>query len=41
MTDAVKQMRVLLADDQAKVRSALRLLLEQEPGLRVVGGVGG
>ena len=32
-----KEMRVLLADDQAKVRSALWLLLEQEPGLRVVG----
>jgi CheY-like chemotaxis protein len=31
------QTRVLLADDQAKVRSALRLLLEQEPGLSVVG----
>lgn len=30
-------MRVLLADDQTKVRSALRLLLEQEPGLSVVG----
>jgi DNA-binding NarL/FixJ family response regulator len=30
-------MRVLLADDQAEVRSALRLLLEQEPGLAVVG----
>ena len=30
-------MRVLLADDQMKVRSALRLLLEQEPGLSVVG----
>lgn len=30
-------MRVFLADDQAKVRSALRLLLEQEPGLNVVG----
>jgi DNA-binding NarL/FixJ family response regulator len=29
--------RVFLADDQAKVRSALRLLLEQEPGLYVVG----
>ena len=26
-------MRVLLADDQSKVRSALRLLLEQEPEL--------
>ena len=30
-------MRVLLADDQVKVRSALRLLLEQEPGFQVVG----
>jgi DNA-binding NarL/FixJ family response regulator len=30
-------MRILLADEQAKVRSALRLLLEQEPGLNVVG----
>ena len=29
-------MRVLLADDESKVRSALRLLLEQEPGLSVV-----
>ena len=30
-------MRVLLADDESKVRSALRLLLEQEPGLSIVG----
>ena len=30
-------MRVFLADDQLKVRSALRLLLEHEPGLYVVG----
>jgi DNA-binding NarL/FixJ family response regulator len=30
-------MRVLLADDQSKVRSASRLLLEQEPGMSVVG----
>jgi len=30
-------MRVLLADGQMKVRSALRLLLEEEPGLRLVG----
>jgi DNA-binding NarL/FixJ family response regulator len=32
-------MRVLLADDQPKIRSALKLLLEQEAGLRVVGEV--
>ena len=30
-------MRILLADDQAKVRSALRLLIEMQPGLTVVG----
>lgn len=30
-------MRVLLADDEQKVRSALRLLLEHEPGLMVTG----
>jgi DNA-binding NarL/FixJ family response regulator len=33
----VRRMRVFLADDQTRVRSALRLLLEQEPGLSVVG----
>lgn len=30
-------MRILLADDQAEVLLALRMLLEQEPGLRVIG----
>lgn len=30
-------MRILLADDQAQVRSALRLLLEQEPDFLVAG----
>ena len=30
-------MRVLLADDQPQVRSALRLLLEQDPEMNVVG----
>ena len=30
-------MHILLADDQAKVRSALRLLLEQQPGVQVIG----
>ncbi len=30
-------MYILIADDQPKVRSALRLLLEQEPGLSVIG----
>ena len=29
--------RVLLADDQPKVRSALRLLLEQQPGVSILG----
>jgi len=33
-------MRILLADDQPQVRSALRLLLEQEAGLTVVGEAG-
>jgi DNA-binding NarL/FixJ family response regulator len=32
-------MRVLLADDQVWLRSALRLLLEHEPNLEVVGEV--
>lgn len=30
-------MRILLADDQKKVRSALRLLLEQQPDLEILG----
>jgi len=30
-------MRVILADDQAKVRSALRLLLEHQPGVEIMG----
>lgn len=30
-------MRVVLADDQAKVRSALRLLLEHQPDLEILG----
>ena len=34
---SVRHMRVLLADDQSKVRSALRLLLEQQPGTQVLG----
>ena len=33
-------MRVLIADDQPQVRSALRLLLNQEQGVRVVGEAG-
>jgi DNA-binding NarL/FixJ family response regulator len=33
----VMEMRILVADQQAKIRSALRLLLEQEPNQRVVG----
>jgi DNA-binding NarL/FixJ family response regulator len=30
-------MRILLADDQPKVRFALRVLLERQPGLAIVG----
>jgi DNA-binding NarL/FixJ family response regulator len=30
-------MRILLADDQRKVRFALRVLLERQPGFQVVG----
>ena len=30
-------MRILLADNQSKVRFALRALLEQQPGLTIVG----
>ena len=33
-------MRVLLADDELRVRSALRLLLEQTAGIEVVGEAG-
>jgi len=32
-------MRVLIADDQANVRSALRLILSQDAGMKVVGEV--
>lgn len=31
------EMRILLADDQAKVRSALRLLLAEQPGVEILG----
>jgi len=34
-------MRILLADDQPEVRSAMRLLLEQDPHFAVVGEVSG
>ena len=30
-------MRILIADDQVRVRQALRVLLAQQPGLRVIG----
>ena len=33
-------MRVLLADGQAQVRSALQILLKQQPGVSVVGEAG-
>ncbi len=37
MVNEKSPLRVLLADDQASVRAALRFLLEQEPGLAVAG----
>ncbi len=37
---AANPVRVLLADDQLKVRSALRLLIEQELAFNVVGEAG-
>lgn len=33
-------MRILLADDESNVRFALQALLERQPGLEIVGGVG-
>ena len=33
-------MRILLADDEPNVRFALQALLERQPGLQIVGGVG-
>lgn len=39
-TPAHNPTRVMLADDQAKVRSALRLLIEQELAFNVVGEAG-
>ena len=35
----VTWMRILLADDQSRIRFALRVLLERQPGLQVVGEV--
>lgn len=37
---AIHPVRVMLADDQMKVRSALRLLIEQELAFNVVGEAG-
>jgi DNA-binding NarL/FixJ family response regulator len=34
-----KDMRVIVADDQPEVRSALRLLLEEKPGIDVIAEV--
>ena len=33
----MKEMRILLADDQERVRYALRALLRQQPGWKVIG----
>jgi len=41
MTDAAgTPLRILIADDHAMVRAGLRMLIEQEPHLRVVGEAG-
>jgi DNA-binding NarL/FixJ family response regulator len=37
--EEIPLMRILLADNQPKVRHALRVLLEHQPGLKVVGEV--
>lgn len=37
MVNEKSPLRVLLADDQASVRAALRFLLEQEPGIAIAG----
>jgi two-component system response regulator DesR len=37
--DKSRQMRILLADEQTRVRLALQILLSQEPGVTVVGEV--
>jgi DNA-binding NarL/FixJ family response regulator len=37
LDEKTREMRVLLADDQAKVRSALRLLLVEHPHIEILG----
>jgi DNA-binding NarL/FixJ family response regulator len=37
LEETTREMRVLLADDQAKVRSALRLLLVEHPHIEILG----
>ena len=37
---AVPDIRILLADDHALVRRGVRLILDNEPGLRVVAEAG-
>ena len=37
MTDAVRPLRVLIVDDEAPAREGLRLRLQREPGVSVVG----
>lgn len=34
--EGLKDMRILIADDNLEIRSALRLLIEQEPGMTVI-----
>jgi DNA-binding NarL/FixJ family response regulator len=39
MTEGVIKMRVIVADHHPEVRSALRLLLEERPGIKVISEV--
>jgi DNA-binding NarL/FixJ family response regulator len=40
MANSAEAIAILIADDEDHVRSALRLLLEQQAGIRIVGEVG-
>ncbi len=39
MIDKIRSMHILLADDEVRVRSALQMLLKEQPGMKVVAEV--